>query len=203
MSTPSLTTTQHLILAVIAWRGPATPYELKDYFSRIVRFLVDVPHTLLYTEPPKLAALGLVHEEREETGRRRRTYTITEDGMEVVRAWLATPPVREPSLDDEAIMKLTYSVFSTPEAVARLARHQIEYYENRIEKIDTALPTSDDDAHRRRYLRTGARLARSQAVVLVEFWRDVERDPDREIESMLVGIAPGPTVGPPLTNRDS
>src|SRR5687767_5553225 len=54
---PRLTTTQHLILTTIAWRGPCTPYELKDYFQRVVRHLVEVPHTLLYTEPPKLAEL--------------------------------------------------------------------------------------------------------------------------------------------------
>lgn len=182
MSTPRLTTTQHLVLAVIAWRGPATPYALKDYFSRVVRFLVDVPHTLLYTEPPKLAALGLVREEREEAGRRRKTYTITDEGMGVVRAWLAEPPTREPSLEDEAIMKLMYSVFSTPEAVVALARHQIEFYENRIASIDAALPSRDADSHRRRYIRTGARLARDQAALLLEFWRDIERDPDRTVE---------------------
>lgn len=190
MSSPKLTANQHLILAVVAWRGPATPYDLKDYFARVVRYLVEVPHTLLYTELPKLAALGLVHEDREETGRRRRTYTITEEGMDVVRAWLVDPTAREPSVDDDALMKLTYSVFSTPDAVAQLARHQIEFYEKRIEIIDAVLPTSDHDAYRRRYLRTGARLARDQAVVLLEFWRDIERDPDREIEAELSGVDP-------------
>jgi PadR family transcriptional regulator, regulatory protein AphA len=188
VSTPALTTTQHLILTTIAWRGPCTPYELKDYFQRVVRTLVDVPHTMLYTEPPKLAALGLVHEEREETGRRRKTYSITEAGMEVVRAWLASPPSRDPSTEDEAIMKLVYSVFSTPAAVRDLARHQVAFYEARITAIEEALPTSDHDARRRRYLRTGARLAYEQAKVLREFWLDVEQDPDRKAESKRRGV---------------
>lgn len=87
-------------------------------------------------------------------------------------------------------MKLTYSVFSTTDSVVELARNQIALYENRIATIDAVLPTSDHDAHRRRYLRTGARLARDQAVVLLEFWRDIERDPDREIETNLAGVPP-------------
>lgn len=103
--------------------------------------------------------------------------------MDVVRDWLATPPSKDPSLDDEAIMKLTYSVFSTPGAVRELARHQVDCYEQRIATIEAMLPTSDHDAHRRRFLRTGARLAYEQAKVLLEFWRDVEKDPDRRSEA--------------------
>lgn len=187
MSTRKLTPTQHLILTTIAWRGPCTPYDLKDYYQRIVRLLVEVPHTLLYTEPPKLAALGLLHEEREETGRRKKTYTITEEGLEVVRTWLASPPEREPSTEDEAMAKLTYSALSTPSAVRGLARQQIDYYERRIAVLEAMIPTSDHDAHRRRYIRTGARLALQQARDLREFWRDVEKDPNRKSEEKRRG----------------
>jgi PadR family transcriptional regulator AphA len=188
MSSVKLTATQNLILTTIAWRGPCTPYELKDYFQRIVRMLVDVPHTLLYTEPPKLAALGLVSEEREETGRRRKTYSITNAGMVVVREWLATPPTREPSYDDEAIMKLTYAALGTPDAVRDLARDQVAYYTWRIEAFEAGLLVSDEDAERRRYIRTGARLALRQAHTLLEFWRDVEKDPDRRSEVKRRGV---------------
>lgn len=185
---PKLTMTQHFILTTIAWRGPCTPYELKDYFQRIVRMLVEVPHTLLYTEPPKLAALGLVDEEREETGRRRKTYTITDAGMAVVREWLAAPPEREPSYDDEAIAKVSYSALSNPAAVRELAEHQVAYYEARIVMLEAGIVSSDHDAHRRRYIRTGARLALAQAHVLLEFWRDVEKDPDRKAEAKRRGV---------------
>ena len=183
MSRGQLTSTQHLILAAIAWRQPVTPYELKDYFQRVVRYLVDVPHTLLYTEPPKLAALGLVEETQEEGGRRRKTYTVTDEGLRVVGDWLASPPAKEPSLDDEAIMKLSYSALGTPSAVAALARHQVDYYQARIAALEAALLSSDHDARRRRYIRTGARLALDQARVLLTFWQNIERDPDRKVET--------------------
>lgn len=181
MSRPKLTTTQHLVLAVVARRGPCTPYELKDYFGRVVRYLVEVPHTLLYTELPKLAGLGLVHEDREETGRRRKTYTITDDGMDVVRAWVEDPHTREPSLEDEAIMKLIHGAFGSPEAVAELANRQVAYFSERIAAIDAAMALNID-VHRNRYFRSAVRLARAQSEVLVEFWSDIERDPDREGE---------------------
>ena len=85
-------------------------------------------------------------------------------------------------------MKLMFSTFSSPAAVRALARHQVEYYEERIAGIEAVLPTSDHDARRRRYIRTGARLALEQAKVLLEFWRDVERDPDRKEESRRRGV---------------
>lgn len=188
-SSPKLTTTQNFILTTIAWRGPCTPYELKDYFQRVVRVMVEVPHTLLYTEPPKLAAFGLVDEQQESTGRRRKTYTITDAGMAVVREWLATPPEQEPSLADLAIAKLAWSALSTPSAVRDLARHQITYYEQRIAMLEAGLVSSDPYAHERRYIRTGARLALRQAHVLLEFWHDVEQDPDRKAESKRRGTA--------------
>lgn len=81
-----------------------------------------------------------------------------------------------------------YSGFSSPDAVRGLARHQIEYYEARIAAIEEALLTSGHDAHRRRYLRTGARLALHLACVLLDFWRDVEQDPDRKSEAKRRGV---------------
>ena len=48
-------------------------------------------HTLLYTEPPRLAALGLVTEVRESEGRRRRVFAITAEGMEALSSWLDRP----------------------------------------------------------------------------------------------------------------
>jgi PadR family transcriptional regulator, regulatory protein AphA len=188
VSSPKLTTNQNLILATIAWRGPVTPYGLKDYFSRVVRVIVEVPHTLLYTEPPKLAELGLLHEELEEGGRRRKTYSVTEAGYEQIRAWLREPVVREPSTEDEAMLKLLYAGFTAPEHVAGLARQQVEYYERRIAFLEEVLPTSDHDADRRRYIRTGARLALEQSKVMRDFWLDVERDPDRTVEAKRRGV---------------
>lgn len=188
MSSETLTTTQNLILATIAWRGPVTPYGLKDYFSRVVRLLADVPHTLLYTEPPKLAELGLLDEHREETGRRRKTYSVTEAGYEQIRAWLREPPVREPSTDDEAMFKLLYAGFAAPEHVAALARNQVEFYERRIALLEEVLPSSDHDAERRRYIRTGARLMYDLSRTMRDFWLDVEQDPDRKVEAARRGI---------------
>lgn len=178
MSSTNLTATQHLILTVVAWRGPATPYELKDYFQRIVKFLVDVPHTMLYTELPKLAQLGLVHEEQETTGRRRKTYTVTKAGRAVTRAWLGDAECRPPSVDDEAMMKFLYSEMSTPEAVAALAGQQLAYYEQRLGMVEASLASNLENAHRTRYLRTGARLLRDQTKLNIKFWKRVLEDPD-------------------------
>ena len=41
-------------------------------------------YTQLYTECARLAEAGLLHEEREQTGRRRRVYEITEQGLQAL-----------------------------------------------------------------------------------------------------------------------
>ena len=50
-----------------------------------------VPHTQIYTECARLAEAGLLDEEREETGRRRRIYRLTADGRASARALAREP----------------------------------------------------------------------------------------------------------------
>ena len=49
------------------------------------------PHTQLYAEPARLAEAGLLEEAREETGRRRRHYTITAAGRRRLSSGSANP----------------------------------------------------------------------------------------------------------------
>lgn len=193
MSTPALSTVQYVILCCLAWRGPQTPYQLKDYIARVVSWVWDFPHTQLYTEPPKLCALGLLREDREEQGRRRRTYTITEEGLAVVRAWLAEPPTKAPQIRDLGLLKLHFSAVSEPEAVRRLARSQVEVHTARARSLAAALAESDADPAHRRYVRSGGRYGLASEELSVAFWRDVAADPERCAEAARRG---GATVEP-------
>ena len=190
MSRPELSTVQHVILCCLAWRGPLTPYQLKDYVSRVVSWVWEFPHAQLYTEPARLAEMGLVVEEREEAGRRRRTYTITAEGLDVVRTWLAEPPTKPPQLRDLGMLKLHFSALSDPESVRGLAEHQQRVTEERLSIIRAGMLESDVEPERRRFVRTGARLAMTLSEITVEFWRDVAADPDRRIETTMSGEQP-------------
>jgi hypothetical protein len=50
----------------------------------------------IYAETERLARLGLLAEERELTGRRRRSYRITAGGRAALAAWLAEPATEPP-----------------------------------------------------------------------------------------------------------
>src|ERR1700690_1919002 len=91
MSNARLTPTAYLILGLLAREGPSTPYALERHVAAPLGNFWSFPHTLLYKEPPRLAALGLVTEAREPEGRRRRVLVITPAGTEALTAWLERP----------------------------------------------------------------------------------------------------------------
>jgi hypothetical protein len=68
----------------------------------------------------------LGHEEREQTGRRRRSYRITAGGRAVLAAWLAEPTDEALQVRSLGLLKLFFSQNAEPEDVAELARVQAE-----------------------------------------------------------------------------
>ena len=72
MSTDRLTPTSYLILGLLAREGPSTPYTLERQVAATLGNFWSFQHTLLYKEPPRLAALGLISETREPEGRSHR-----------------------------------------------------------------------------------------------------------------------------------
>ena len=91
MSTERLTPTSYLVLGLLAREGPSTPYDLEQHVKATLGNFWSFPHTLLYSEPPRLGALGLVTETRETEGRRRRVFAITPAGTSALGAWLDRP----------------------------------------------------------------------------------------------------------------
>jgi PadR family transcriptional regulator AphA len=70
----------------LAREGPSTPYSLERQVAATLGNFWSFPNTLLYNEPSRLQALGLVTEARETEGRRRRMFAITSAGQEVLVA---------------------------------------------------------------------------------------------------------------------
>lgn len=81
-----------IVLGLLATAGPQTSYELARNVDVSVSFFWPVPRSQLYAEPKRLAGLGLVSASQETSGRRRRTFTITESGQDALVSWLGTPP---------------------------------------------------------------------------------------------------------------
>ena len=110
---------------------PATPYQLKQIAQVSIFHFWSVPHTQIYTECARLAEAGLLDEEREETGRRRRTYRLTPDGRKALEDWRADPETDMYELRDPGLLKLFCGADPTS-----LARTQLEAHERRLAEYE-------------------------------------------------------------------
>jgi DNA-binding PadR family transcriptional regulator len=165
-----------VVLATIAWRGPSTPYDLKQFVSRSIGFFWSFPHTQLYSEPERLAAEGLLAEEREADGRRRRTYSITEEGRAALSEWLREPTVEPPELRDLALLKLFFGDLAGEAAVVGLARAQLTARRARLDAyraVAAALANRPELAHQLAVLESGIELEETFAA----FWQRIAEHP--------------------------
>ncbi len=143
---PRLSPTSYVVLGMIALRGPSTPYDLKRGVGHSVGYFWSFPHAQLYSEPDRLAALGLLELAVEDAGRRRKTYSLTDAGRAALRAWLASPTEEHFEMRDIAELKLFFNEAGAPADVARLAADQIRQHERRIAAYEDMVARFGDDA---------------------------------------------------------
>jgi DNA-binding PadR family transcriptional regulator len=132
MSTERLTPTSYLVLGLLAREGPSTPYDLEQHVRATLGNFWSFPHTLLYSEPPRLAAVGLVTEARETAGRRRRVFAITAAGTAALAAWLDRPNSERTELRDPGLLQLFFADLASDEARLRLAERQLAIHEAKL-----------------------------------------------------------------------
>jgi PadR family transcriptional regulator, regulatory protein AphA len=165
MSVTRLTETSYVVLGLIERLQPATPYDLKRAAEAGVEYLWALPHTQLYSECGRLAEAGLLSEEREEAGRRRRIYRITTQGRRELDAWRGDYDASGWELRDAGLLKL----FMGADPVS-LAEAQIEAHEERLREYEqmrdagggptdgTRLALEAGIGHEREYLRFWKRV---------------------------------------------
>lgn len=128
---PRLTETSYIVLGLLEQAGAATPYDLKRFAQMSTSNFWSIPHTQLYTECARLASEGLLLERQEQTGRRRRTYRVTDRGRELLEAWCNEPTEELYELRDASTLKLFFG--GDPHALAasqvEAHRRQLEIYE--------------------------------------------------------------------------
>ena len=166
-----LTPTSHIVLGLIERAGgQATPYALKQMVARGVGNFWSLQHAQLYPEPERLARAGLVGEQRESGGRRRRLYTITPAGREALRDWLAAPATGAGELRDPGLLQLFFG--ADPAAVGRAQR---QVHADKLAEYETLRATTGER------MRTGERLALEAGLAhereWVRFWSALERSP--------------------------
>jgi DNA-binding PadR family transcriptional regulator len=150
MSTERLTPTSYLVLGLLAREGPSTPYDLEQHVRATLGNFWSFPHTLLYSEPPRLAALGLVSEVRETDGRRRRVFAITPAGEAALGAWLDRPSGAFTELRDLGLLQLFFADLASGEARLRLAEQQLAIHRAKLSAYqeDARLERGSGEARR-------------------------------------------------------
>jgi PadR family transcriptional regulator AphA len=139
MSSLRLTETSYIVLGLLEKAQPATPYDLKQLAQMSTANFWSVPHTQLYTECARLAKEGLLSEQREQTGRRRRIYRLTDSGRQALERWRSEPARDIYELRDVATLKLF--VGADP---AKLAAAQVEVHEQRLQSCEALLANLAD-----------------------------------------------------------
>lgn len=157
MSSLRLTTTSYVVLGLIDACEPATPYDVKQFAEVSTSNFWTVPHTQLYAECAKLAEAGLVDEEREQSGRRRRVYRLTETGALALEEWRQEPDGETPGYRDVGVVKLFLG--GDP---AALASSQIAHHEAKIAEFEQTA-RSDLPEGMRHALELGIELERTLA----------------------------------------
>src|ERR1700757_1533765 len=137
-----LTPTSYVVLGLLELLGgAATPYELKRAAAASVGNLWSLHHAQLYSEPEHLTAAGLLEEHREQTGRRRRRYSLTPAGRQALSAWGGQPTDAFTELRDQGLLQLFFG--ADP---ARLAAIQLEVHERKLAEYEAMRSAEDDPA---------------------------------------------------------
>jgi DNA-binding PadR family transcriptional regulator len=176
----ALTPTSYLVLGLLAREGPSTPYELKRHVARTIGHFWSFPHALLYKEPARLVELGLVTEERELEGRRRRLFTITYPGRQALRTWLSRPARQPTELRDLALLQLFFADLEPTTATLAIAQEQLALHREQLagylrdqlleDRVDTAQGVTRSLEHWRGVTLKMGLLYEGAAV---EFWEGV------------------------------
>ena len=175
MADRPLTPTSHLVLGLVRTLEPCTAYDMKQLVNVSIGMFWSFPHSQLYAEPARLVADGLLSEEQEESGRRRRLFRITEAGVEALEQWLGTPSEDIGELRDEGLLQLFFSDSSDEDAIAALARAQAKVHEDRITFLTDLRSGVGQRASAAQLatLELGLRWDRTAA----DFWSEIADDP--------------------------
>jgi DNA-binding PadR family transcriptional regulator len=139
-----LSPTSYALLALLEHLGEATSYDIKQALERSIENFWPVPHTTAYDEPARLAEGGFLSSRQEPGGRRRKLYTLTDEGRAALRAWAAAPTAAPPQLRDELLLKVFAGGDPLPLLAARRAWHaeklaELEGYLDNIRQAGTWL----------------------------------------------------------------
>jgi PadR family transcriptional regulator, regulatory protein AphA len=161
-----LTPTSYIVLGLLELAGESSPYALKQLVARSVGYFWMLQHAQLYTEPARLAEAGYVTEKREESGRRRKLYSITDQGRKALDEWRTESTSALTELREPALLKLFFGADPKELAAVQIPANKARLAE--YERIRDSMP-DDVPPCPRQALEMGIRFERAA----IEFWEEL------------------------------
>jgi PadR family transcriptional regulator, regulatory protein AphA len=190
-STPNLTPTSFVVLGLLDAFGPSTSYELERAAGGSIGAFWTFPRSQLYSEPARLAGFGLVDEEQESSGRRRRTYRLRAAGRRALQQWLAEPSLAGTEIRDLGLLKLFFAgAAASPAHIAASARASATAHRRALAVYEELASHEGMEPHQHATLRLGLTYERAA----VAFWDEVARDAGDERSRPR--RLPSPQTGP-------
>jgi PadR family transcriptional regulator AphA len=126
-----LTPTSYIVLGLISAAGRATPYDLKRVHQQGIGGFWSLNHAQLYAEPDRLVSGGYLVVEREQGGRRRKLYELTDAGRSAFATWLSSPTSEFTELRDPGLLQLFFDASPVPlaEVQQRIHAERLAEYE--------------------------------------------------------------------------
>jgi PadR family transcriptional regulator, regulatory protein AphA len=174
MSSDDLSLFSYEILGLVGRQGAGAHDLLR--LARRGRMLAWAGESQYYTEPKRLAKLGYLSTRKEPGKTRERTvYTLTEKGLEALRAWARTP-VRFTPLKSEVLQRMLICDLVgervTREGIATL-RDDIH---DLFAVLEDAERTAQELPHRQRYLMLTIGFLRRLFELHLDWIDEVERE---------------------------
>ena len=169
-----LTLFSYEILGLVG-RGGAGPHDLLRMVQR-GRFLAWAGESQYYVEPKRLARLGYLAARKEPGKTRERTvYTLTEKGLDALRAWAQTP-VQFTPVKSELLLRLLIADLvgeaATRKGIAALRDDIADLFE----RLEQSEASAEMLPHRRKYLLLVSGFLRRLFDLHLEFVDQVERE---------------------------
>lgn len=159
------------MLGLIEQVGEATPYDLKRLVGISIGYFWSLQHAQLYSEPERLAAAGYLTVEHEESGRRRKRYSLTDRGRRAFEEWRGEAPEGLGELREPALLKLFFGADQSLLAGTQLAAHRRRLSD--YETLSKTIPKMATEANR---LTLEAGIGHERE--WIRFWEEILRRSD-------------------------
>jgi DNA-binding PadR family transcriptional regulator len=187
MASSDLTLFSYEILGLVGRKG-AGPHDLLQ-MAKQGRMLAWAGESQYYTEPKRLAKVGYLASRKEPGKTRERTvYTLTDKGLEALRAWARTPARFTPLKSEPLIRLLICDLVGEP-----VTRESIAALLDDIDDVQRRLADAEQRAtelpHREKYLLLATGFMRR----LLELHRDLIDEIEQEFNG-AEALTPVPTA---------